>query len=170
MPRPGQSGLILPVPAADPVLDAVRARHPGLVRDVPAHVSVLYPFLDADQLTDEVVARLGGVIAGCAPVEVAFRRCAADGGFAHLPPEPAAPLDALTAAVRAHWPEVLPYGGQHGEAAAHLTVAMDADPATAADVVATVTPLLPVRARLDRVLLVVFVDRWTLRAHFPLGG
>jgi hypothetical protein len=169
VPQPGQSALILPVPAADPVLDAVRGRVPGLVRDVPAHVSVLYPFLPADQLTDEVVTRLGEVFAGCAPIPVEFRELVVAGGFSYLPPEPAAPLDALIAAVRALWPAVLRYGGAHGDAPAHLTVAMGLDAGTEPLVRDAVTPLLPVRADLADAWLVVFTDRWFPRATFPFA-
>jgi hypothetical protein len=41
MPTNGQSALVIPVPAADPLLASVAARYPGTVREgVPAHVSL----------------------------------------------------------------------------------------------------------------------------------
>ncbi|MGH3885827.1 MAG: hypothetical protein ACRDSZ_04520 [Pseudonocardiaceae bacterium] len=62
MPTNGQTGLVIPVPAADALLTLVETRHPGTVREsVPAHVSLLYPFVGAAELDERVTHALSGL-------------------------------------------------------------------------------------------------------------
>ncbi|GAB3492150.1 2'-5' RNA ligase family protein [Amycolatopsis cihanbeyliensis] len=170
MPQPGKSAVVIPVPAADPLLDAVRERHPGIVRDVPAHLSVLYPFLTADELDDHTVGTLESIFAERAPAEVGFPGCARQPGFVYLPPEPPTAVRELSTTVRRHWPGLLPYGGAFGDPPPHLTVAMGIDEPVAGEIERQVGPYLPVRTRLEEAWLVVYTDRWTVRARFPFGG
>jgi hypothetical protein len=171
MPTEGRTGLIIPVPAADALLNAVRGRHPGAVRDVPAHVSVLYPFLPAEELDGPVTESLGTVFAEHRPTEVRFTACHRQPGFVGLLPEPKDVLDALAAATRQRWPSVLPYGGAFGEdPGTHLTVAMGTDEATSAEIEQEVGGWLPLRARLDTAWLVVYDHGWTVHSTFPFGG
>ena len=90
MPTQGRTGLVIPVPAADELLDEVRARHPGAVRDVRAHVSVLYPFLDAAELDESVTGSLSAVFGQHEPTEVRFTTPHRQPGFVGLLPEPEA--------------------------------------------------------------------------------
>jgi hypothetical protein len=171
MPTQGRTGVIIPVPVADELLDRVRERHPGAVRDVPAHVSVLYPFLPVEQLDSSVTASLQAVFTAHEPTEVVFNTCHRQPGFVGLLPEPPDVLDALAAATRQHWPTVLPYGGAFGaDPGAHLTVAMGTDEATSAEIEAEVGTWLPLRARLDTAWLVAYDGGWTVRSTFPFGG
>src|SRR5256885_8037230 len=162
MPTQGRTGLVIPVPGADALLDAVRERHPGAVRDVPAHVAVLYPFLDAGELDDGVVGSIGAIVGEHGPTEVRFAACHRQPGFVGLLPQPPDVLDALASATRQRWPNVLPYGGMFGEdPGAHLTVAMGTDEATASVIEREVGPYLPLRALLDQAWLVVYDGGWT---------
>ncbi|HVE96684.1 MAG TPA: hypothetical protein VNA67_06860 [Pseudonocardiaceae bacterium] len=46
---------MIPVSAADALLASVKARYPGAVREgVPAHVSLLYPFVAVAELDERV--------------------------------------------------------------------------------------------------------------------
>ena len=59
MPTRGQTSLVIPVPAADALLASVGTRYPGTVRDgLPAHVSLLYPFVVAAELDERVTTAL----------------------------------------------------------------------------------------------------------------
>ena len=76
MPTNGQTGLVIPVPAADALLASVGARYPGTVREgVPAHVSLLYPFVAATELDEGVTSALGELLAEQAPMPVQFAEC-----------------------------------------------------------------------------------------------
>src|ERR1700760_2313226 len=60
-----QSALLLPVPAAEPAVGRHRARLDASARDgVPAHLTVLYPFLPPALIGDAVRASLRRLFAG----------------------------------------------------------------------------------------------------------
>jgi hypothetical protein len=160
VPQPGQSALIIPVPAAAALLARVRAAFPSVVREGDTgHVTMLYPF------TAAAPEQLAEIAASLAPVDVVLDRVVREPGFVALTSTALAPL---TAQVRRHWPEVVPYGGRFGPSPeAHLTLAMgvsDADAAAIADLAA------PVPARLDQLWLLSFADTWQITGRFPFGG
>ena len=55
---------------------------------VPAHITVLYPFLHRSRLDDGVLARLRAVSATASALEVAFPRLARFTDVLYLQPEP----------------------------------------------------------------------------------
>ncbi|MFN2479171.1 MAG: hypothetical protein ABR615_08375 [Pseudonocardiaceae bacterium] len=88
MPAHGQTGLVIPVPAADALLASVGTRYPGTVRDgVPAHVSLLYPFVVAAELDERVTTALHELFFEQVPIAVEFVECYRRGGFMALRPE-----------------------------------------------------------------------------------
>lgn len=171
MPEPGRTGLVLPVPAADPLLGSVAANHPGAVRGgVPAHVSLLYPFVPDGSCDEQVGAALREVFADTAPFEIAFDACARHEDFVYLRPEPAGPLDALIGEVRRRWPELVPYEGRYDVLEPHVTVAMRTPVETAEVIRELAAGWLPVRDRLAEAWLVAFDGGWQLRERFAFGG
>lgn len=172
MPTNGQSGLVIPVPAADPLLASVAARYPGTVRvGVPAHVTLLYPFIAADELDEQITNALGELLVKQVPMTVEFAECYRRGGFVALRPDPVAGLSELSNATRRQWPDVKPYGGLYGDdVELHLTVAMSSSEKTAATIEREVTADLPIAAELREVWLVAFEGRWKLRQRFELGA
>jgi 2'-5' RNA ligase len=170
--RAGLSGLVVPVPEADPVVGAVRDRlDPHARAGIPAHVTVLFPFLDASLLDEGTLARLARTFAGHRSFAARFERFGRFPGLLHLAPSPDAPFRALTAAVVARWPEVPPYGGRFGDPDPHLTLAQGQDDDVLDAAEAEVRDALPVVTRVTSVELVVHDGTvWRHRAGFPLGG
>jgi hypothetical protein len=169
---PAQSGLVLPVSAVDGILDATRRRHPdGTVRDLPAHVSLLYPFLPVEQLDEHVTESLARIFETCIPFDLSFVHCVQKSGFLFLPPEPVIECRRLASALRRQWPDLVPYGGRFGpDPDPHLTIAMCADEARAASIQAETQDRLPVAARMEHAWLVAFEDQWTVRRTFAFRG
>jgi 2'-5' RNA ligase len=127
----GASAVILPVPAAQALVSRWRPcdgapAEPG----VPAHVTVVAPFVAPARLTEETIAELRALFAAVAAPRVRFSRTARfapatdAAGVLYLAPEPADGLRALTQTVVARWPEAPPYGGLHPQIVPHLTVAI----------------------------------------------
>jgi 2'-5' RNA ligase len=86
----GQSAVVVPVPAAEPVVSRWRERFDSsAAEEMPGHVTALYPFLAAERLTDEVVAQLCDLCAPQPALEVEFRRTERFPGVLYLAPEPA---------------------------------------------------------------------------------
>ncbi len=170
MPTPGQTGLVIPVPAADALLASVGARYPGTVRDgVPAHVSLLYPFVVAAELDDRITAVCNELVIDQVPIPVDFGECYRRGGFVALRPDPSDGLMELMSKARRRWPAVVPYGGVYGDVEPHLTVAMRCSEQTAMRIEQEVTAELPICAELREAWLLVFEGQWTLRGRFEFG-
>ncbi|MGH4027051.1 MAG: 2'-5' RNA ligase family protein [Pseudonocardiaceae bacterium] len=167
--KEGRTGLVIPVPAADPLLASVAARYPGTVREgVGAHVSLLYPFVPAPELDQDVTDTLSELFAGQPWIPVTFTQCRRSQGFVFLRPEPVDELKTLTKKARRRWPGV-DGGRAHDDVGPHLTVAMGATEQAAATIEREVTAALPISARLREVWLVAFDGKWGLRSRFELA-
>ncbi|MDQ0381611.1 2'-5' RNA ligase family protein [Amycolatopsis thermophila] len=167
MTADGRSVLAVPVPAADPLLAVAARRSAAARRGLPAHISLLYPFLPAGELDDATLAALAGLLEQHPQVEVRFERCDHDDGFVFLTPEPAQALTGLIARLRDRWPAVRPYDGRFGEdVEPHLTIAMGASPGDSAALVRELGTRLPVAARLTEAWLAVHAGHWRLVRRF----
>lgn len=108
----GESAVAVLVPAAEPLVSSHRARlDSSAAFGIPAHVTVLYPFLPEPLLTPAVRAELRELFASVPQKEVAFERVGRLGGVLHLAPEPAGFFEELTRRFVRRWPELPPYGG-----------------------------------------------------------
>ncbi|PZS15808.1 MAG: hypothetical protein DLM60_16340 [Pseudonocardiales bacterium] len=170
MPTHGQTGLVIPVPAADALLASVGDRYPGTVREgLPAHVSLLYPFVVAAELDERVTTALNELFVEQLPIAVDFVECYRRGGFVALRPDPSDWLDELISKTRRRWPDVVPYEGVYGDVEPHLTVALRCSAETAVRIEQEVSAELPIWAELCEAWLLVFEGRWTLRGRFEFG-
>ncbi|WP_232667925.1 2'-5' RNA ligase family protein [Pseudonocardia sp. TRM90224] len=166
------SGLVVLVPAAEPLVGELRAELDAHAAwGVPAHVTVLVPFLDPAAIDDAVLAALREVVATVPAAEVTFERVEWFGDdLVWLAPEPSAPFAALTAAVSERF-GLRPYGGVH-EPVPHLTVAHDAPLPRLRAAADELAGGLPVRAAVTEVALIAGrrePESWTTVATFPLA-
>lgn len=169
----GRSALVVPVPSAEPTVRALRERYdPTAAAGMPAHVTLLTPFLPPDALDDAVRGELREFFAGCAPFAFALRKTGRFPDTLYLAPEPAEHFRRLTEALVDCWPGCPPYGGAFDEIVPHLTVAHGADP-TVLDALAQATRMnLPVEAYADHALLLaqaVTGGAWREVDRFPFG-
>jgi 2'-5' RNA ligase len=112
------------VPEAEPVVSGVRARHDLSVQlGVPAHVTLLFPFMPPGAVLASVKSSLGGLFAGFESFSVCFAEVCRWPQVAYLMPQPTAPFIALTRGIEAAFPKYSPYEGSHIEIIPHLTVA-----------------------------------------------
>ncbi|MDF9811115.1 2'-5' RNA ligase family protein [Streptomyces sp. SPB162] len=168
----GRTALVIKIPEAEQLVGPWRGRFdPAAATGVPAHVSVLYPFLDHARIDDGVIEALETTLAAHPPFETRFRRCGRFPGMLYLAPEPDGPLRALTAGVVDRWPEAPPYGGRHADVVPHLTVAYSPDPSVLDTIETELTGGLPFTGRVTAVQLVVWDgERWHDGRTFPLRG
>ncbi|MFE0461820.1 2'-5' RNA ligase family protein [Kitasatospora sp. NPDC058965] len=164
----GQSALIVRVPEAEPLVGRWRARYdPAAAAGVPAHVTVLFPFLPAHRLDGAALDELAALVGTQPAFAVRFARCGRFPGILYLAPDSATGFLALTRVVAERWPECPPFGGRHADLVPHLTVGHRAG----AEVEAAVASGLPVTAHVAEVeLLVHDGDVWRRRAAFRLAG
>jgi 2'-5' RNA ligase len=164
--------VVVTVPAAEPVVSTWREQFDSsAAQGMPAHVTVLYPFLPEARLTREAVAQLRELCAAVPVLDLVFRRTGRFPGVLYLDPEPADGLRELTVAVAERWPEAPPYGGAFDGVVPHLTVAHDAGEDVLDQAEADVLGRLPITTRLAEAHLYVSDgDRWRLRARLPFRG
>lgn len=174
---PTQTAVIVPVPEADPVVDEHRQRldrAAGL--GVPAHVTVLSPFLPPETVDKSAVAALATAVASVGAFDCTFATTSWFGlEVLWLAPDPAEPLRQLTSAVWTAFPDFPPYGGAFDGSVPHLTLAERArgEAGDLEAVEAAVRPKLPFSQRIDHVLLIAGSQRprsWHTVHRLDLGG
>jgi 2'-5' RNA ligase len=172
---PTQTAVIVPVPAAEAVVDEHRQRlDRAAAWGVPAHVTVLYPFLPPEWVDDSALGALSAAVATVDAFDVTF---ATTGWFGSdvlwLAPDPSEPLRQLTLAVWDAFPSCPPYGGAYDAIEPHLTVAERAlwQSGALTSVERAVRTRLPVTQRVDHVLLIRGSERprsWRTLHRLPL--
>ncbi len=118
------SAFVVKVPAAEALAGDLRRRFDATVAlGVPAHITVLVPFMDPAHVTPDVLARAQLALARTASFAFSLGRVGRFPETAYLAPEPAAPFIAMTLALVDAFPGFLPYGGAHEGIVPHLSVA-----------------------------------------------
>ena len=120
----GESGLLVEIPEAEPVVGRHRSTcDVGVADGVPAHVTVLFPFAPASLVDDALLTRLGELFADQPAFDVRFDRTAwFDERVLFLAPVDPEPFIRLTAAAMEAFPEYPPYQGRHDGLTPHLTI------------------------------------------------
>ncbi len=168
-PEPA-SAIVLRVPVP-PGLERLRRRWDTAARaGIPAHVTILYPFVPASDLAAADRSTLALVARRVEPFEVSFRRVGRFPTVVYLSPEPSAPISTLTDAVVASYPDRLPYGGAFEEVVPHLTVT-EAETAPFDEIALDAARWLPFtfRATALEVLVESTGGRWRRHWRLPLG-
>ena len=156
--------IIAPVPEADAVIGSLRAAHdPAAALGVPAHITLLGPFLAPERVDARVRERLAAILAGRGPIAVSLRAVRRFPETLYLAPEPAEPFAELTRALWEAWPECPPYGGAYETVIPHLTIGHGMTEAEVARASAALLERLPIEATLERAELIAY-DRAALLA------
>jgi 2'-5' RNA ligase len=141
---------------------------------VPAHVTVLYPFVHPADVTPDVLAGLTAAVCRVSAFECRFEQTRWFGEeVLWLDPEPAEPFRRLTTIIWRAFPGFPPYGGRYEQVIPHLTIADGCRgglPARQAAEQAVRTGL-PRSATIDRVLLIAGAqapNSWRLLSEVPL--
>lgn len=162
--------MVIELAAAEVLLDAARKTDPGLVRaGLPAHTTVLYPFLPVSGLDERTDRSLRELAASMPAADVTLSEVMTAPGFVGVAADT---LQPHTDVFCERWPHLPPYGGRFGpRPRSHVTVAMGAGDGTAEQVAAAVRQLLPVRGRAEGLHLAVFTGHgWHRRLFAPFGG
>lgn len=168
---PRESALIVEVPEAEALVGAWRLRFCADAQaGVPAHVTLLYPFVSADDLAGQTVDELERLFAAVRPFEFQLAHVERFPEVLYLAPVPREPFLRVIDTLRRRFPEYPPYGLPDLEVVPHLTVAYG-DEDLFASIEPELTPALPVAARVDAASLIEqdAAGRWHRRARLPLG-
>jgi 2'-5' RNA ligase len=174
MTESGQSALIIEIPEAEPVVARCREHFDASdALGIPAHITVLAPFMPPAAIGPAELARLERLLApvGRFPFQLSHTAW-----FGHdvlwLGPREPAPFRAMTSRVYRAFPGFPPFGGQFDEVVPHLTIGQGhrLDELRAAE--ESVQPCLPIDAQATAVTLLtqrVSGARWARTAVFHLA-
>ena len=174
-----ETALLVTVPAADSAVARHRSRlDTSAAVGVPAHITVLYPFLPPDLIDADTHATLARLFASVPGFRFTLDRTRwFPDPVLWLGPSDPAPFSALTGLVVAAFPSCPPYGGQVAEVIPHLTIGDGAPRAELEAAEAEVRPRLPIHAEATVVTLMTGpaprsappAARWTTVATFSLA-
>jgi len=109
---------LIRVPEAEPLVGDWRRRFdPSAVLGIPAHITVVYPFVPVEEVDAGIRAELRGLFAEVAPCRFELRAPARFPSVLYLKPEPDGALRAIIEGVVERFPEHPPYGGAFEELA-----------------------------------------------------
>ena len=163
-----QSAVVIPVPAAEDVVGRWRNEHdPVAAAGVPAHITLVVPWLPPARIGTAELDELDGVVKASPAFDFALTRV---GWFGRrvlwLAPEPAEPFRSLTGLVSEHF-GTPPWGDEFDEVVPHLTVGHVAcrdGGGDLAPVAAALAVRLPVICRAEQVWVMTGDgSRWTVR-------
>jgi 2'-5' RNA ligase len=172
---PTESAVLVAVPEAEEVVGPFRARlDHSAAWGVPAHVTVLYPFIAPNTIDGPALRRLTEAVDSVPAFDVTLARLRWFGDTVlWLAPTPDTPFRELTAAVWSRFPHSPPYGGAVADPLPHLTVGQDAPVDVLRDAAKQIEPLLPVRAHITAVHVMCGAPRvasWRTVARLPLAA
>ena len=169
------TALVVLVPEAERAVSSIRARFdPSAQLGVPAHVTLLFPFMPLSAILATVVELLQTLFSGFASFTASFATVGRWPQEAYLAPATEAPFIALTRGIAAMFPGYPPYEGRHSEIVPHLTVAQGSAGAAergAEEMSAVLASSGPVLASCTAAtLLENSSGAWRVRHTFPLAS
>jgi 2'-5' RNA ligase len=170
-----RSALLVAVPEVSAVVEPwlERTANAKPSHGIPAHITVLFPFVPAPELDDALLASLSAIFVRVQPFDFELTECRRFPAVLYLAPEPAEPFVVMTEAVVAAHPDFPPYEGVFDSVVPHLTVA-EGLPTVLNRAESEVRPRLPITAEAREVLVLEEVEpepvRWRVRERIPLGA
>lgn len=166
-----QSALLIPVPQADSVVGRWRFLHdPVAAAGVPAHVTLIVPWLAPEAIGEAELAELDDELKGVDGWEFALTRVEWFGRrVLWVAPEPAEPFLELTRRLAERF-GTPPWEDAFDEVVPHLTVAHASDGVELVPMAADISTRLPLRCRAEEVWAMIGgAGRWQLRHRVRLG-
>jgi len=168
-----RTGLIVEVPAAESVVDRYRQQLDPMARlGVPAHITVLFPFVPASDFDITVTSAVQSLVGQVD--RFSFELTAVDwfeNEVLWLAPSAPDAFIRLTRGICAAFPAYQPYGGQFTGLVPHMTVADRAPAEAMHDAARSIRRQLPISCDAVSVSLMVeqaATGRWCKSASFPL--
>jgi len=170
-----ETALICRVPEAERYIARYRERFdPPARRNVPAHVTILYPFMSPGEVDAAVLAELAGIARAVRCFDYRLTETRRFPVSLYLAPQPGDSFSALTAAVFRAFPDYPPFAGKFSTVVPHVTVA-HADEAQLCEIEVELRIALAsggqLRARCSEMVLIENSSgRWEQVQCFPLGA
>lgn len=169
------TALAIVVPEAERVVAPTRKRHDSsAAKGVPAHITLIIPFVPPFLLDDVVRREVAAVCSHHPPFEFSLRELRRFPHALYLAPSPREPFQRLLRDLVASYPDYPPYEGAFDDYIPHLTIA-DSEAADSLDQVAVEFTQshardLPIACRAEAATLFELrEERWISKCSFSLG-
>lgn len=167
-----ESGLVIPVPSLQ---EFVTHWRPSVDRvppvGVPAHITVLYPFIPPGEVESEI-GDLRRFFSGRSSFPYSLTEIDWFGNeVVYARPDPSEPFATLTDAVHERW-GLPPYGGTVTDPQPHVTLGFEGEPETMQEVAEAAASLLPLDEEATEVWLLQGTPdppMWQVTHRFDLG-
>ena len=139
---------------------------------VPAHVTLLFPFMAPEQLDGDGLRTLARIVAREPAFSFSLERVGRWPDVVYLAPEPDAPFRRLIAALAEAFPDYPPYGGAHAEVVPHVTIVENPRPDYLSAAEHALPAMLPIREVAREVWLIGHspAQLWRTHLQLPLGA
>jgi 2'-5' RNA ligase len=169
---PLESVVLIPALEAHSLVGELREQFdPSARAGIPAHLTILFPFVPPDELTEQQEDDLKNVLDRVAGFDYSLSEVGEfEQGVVYLAPEPEEPFARLTREVSQHF-GLLPFGGAHGDKPVpHLTVAVNQSAARRRQLGRQLSEGLPIHCRASEAWLMVGSNatRWQVARRLPL--
>jgi 2'-5' RNA ligase len=174
----GESALIVPVELPAELARLRNGLDPSAGAGVPAHITLLYPFVPPDRLDESVFAPVAEIARAVEAFSFTLGRVQRWPDVVCLLPEPSRPFSRLIVDLASAFPNYPPYSGEHALAdiVPHVTIAQSAR-AEDLDAASVALPgLLPVHAQFEEIRLIahhpgqLWRTVWSYRLPIISGG
>jgi 2'-5' RNA ligase len=166
------SALIIPLSAAEKIVGGWRVSlDPSAAAGVPAHITIHFPWVPADQVDRSVLRDLEEMVAAVPRFDVVFERIGwFDREVLWLDPDPKEPFISMAAESAGRWPDRPQYGGQFEIFVPHLTVGIG-HPDELDRAEARLAHVLPIHDVVTQVWWITRTgaERWVVRHTIDLG-
>ena len=141
----GESAIIVPVNVPVGVNRLRERMDPSAPDGVPAHITLIYPFMPPSELKDDVRTRVEQIVASEPAFPFVLGAVRRWPNVVYLEPRPDDPFRRLSAALAAAFPDYPPYEGAYEDVVPHVTVALDVPEDYFAAAEHALPPMLPIR-------------------------
>jgi 2'-5' RNA ligase len=165
------SAILVPVPEAEALVGAWRCLHdPFANAGVPAHITLLVPWIPPAYLTPDHLRQLDKLLADERPFEYTLERvCWFGKRVLWLAPNPSNPFVELTERVAREF-DTPPWAGEFDEIVPHLTVGHATDDAELSEVADALDVGLPIRCTAKEIDVMCGDGRhWKVKHRVVLG-
>lgn len=168
-----ESVLVVPALEIAPMVGEFRLQYdPSARAGMPPHITVLYPFVDPSQLTEQFLTDLDRLLRDSAAFEYTLTEVREfEQGVLYLTPEPAERFITLTAMASTRF-GIQPFGGAFPTVIPHLTVTQSAAEAERRRIGSLLMLALPRTARASEAWVMVGSNdsKWTTVHISGFGG
>ena len=168
-----ETALICRVPESEALISRYRERYdPSARKNVPAHVTILYPFMPPTAVNAEVIDTLARIARAVPRFDYRLAQTRRFPVALYLAPDPDEPFSALTNGIHRAFPDYPPFEGKFPVVVPHVTVAHGDEPLLAEIEVELRIALggSGIRARCEEMVLIENSrGRWEPMRVFALG-